>query len=321
MNSAAVSLIFLVLLCLQTVIQSILGRYSRGVLKDTYSIPSTIVFNEILKFCICIVMLKFFHKKENLLQHIIHLIKTSLVASVPGFIYFVQNMLLYIILQNTQAAVYTVIIQLKIFTTAIFSVLFLGRKLSIAQWRALALLVAGVILVEVSTSKHSDEAKDEKQNNLLGVILSLVMACCSGFSGVYMEKILKNKTANTTEKLNIWERNVQLSVYGASFALLSTFIFDGKKVLTEGYFSGWNGLTIILIIIQGVGGIFVALVMTYADNIVKGFSIGCAIVLTTIVSIFVFGTHIDMVFVIGAGFVILSIANYNDKFARVENNK
>ena len=318
MNKSLVSLTFLILLCLQTVIQSLLGRYSRGILKENYSVPSTIVFNEILKFCICVVMLKFVYKKQNLIQHIIHLIKTSLVASVPGFIYFIQNMLLYIILQNTQAAVYTVIIQLKIFTTAIFSVLFLNRKVTATQWRALTLLVIGVILVEISTSRNANEEKTGKENNLLGVILSLVMACCSGFSGVYMEKILKNKTKDS-EPLNIWERNVQLAFYGTIFALLSTFIFDGKKVITDGFFDGWSFITILLIIIQGVGGIFVALVMTYADNIVKGFSIGCAIVLTTICSHFIFGTEIDMTFVIGAAFVIISISNYNDKFAKAEN--
>ncbi|EDR26988.1 UDP-N-acetylglucosamine transporter, putative [Entamoeba dispar SAW760] len=318
MNSSVVSLIFLVLLCCQTVIQSILGRYSRGVLHETYSIPSTIVFNEILKFLICLVMLKFVHKKENLLQHVVYLIKTSIIASVPGFIYFIQNMLLYIILQNTQAAVYTVIIQLKVFTTALFSVLFLGRKLSVAQWRALALLVTGVILVEISTNRYSSEKKNETENNLLGIILSLVMACCSGFSGVYMEKILKNK-ASGTEPLNIWERNIQLCVYGCGFALLSTFIFDSNSILNNGFFGGWSYITVLLIIIQGVGGIFVALVMTYADNIVKGFSIGCAIVLTTICSIFIFGTQVDTTFIIGAAFVIISIANYNDKYAKAEN--
>ncbi|ELP83621.1 UDP-N-acetylglucosamine transporter, putative [Entamoeba invadens IP1] len=317
MDNKVISLVFLVLLCFQTVVQSILGRYSRGVLKETYSIPSTIVFNEVLKFIICLVMLKFVHHKENLFFHVIHLIKTSLVASVPGFIYFIQNMLLYIILQNTQAAVYTVIIQLKVFTTAIFSILFLGRTVTLTQWRALTLLVIGVVLVEVSANRYSGK-NDSTENNMLGIILSLVMCCCSGFSGVYMEKILKNKTETETEKLNIWERNIQLSVYGASFALLSTFIFDFAKVMKDGYFGGWSYVTLILIVIQGVGGIFVALVMTYADNIVKGFSIGCAIVLTTICSIFIFDAQIDLTFAIGAAFVILSIANYNDKYAKPE---
>ncbi|KAL7719592.1 UDP-N-acetylglucosamine transporter [Entamoeba marina] len=306
MNKSLLSLFFLILLCLQTTIQSILGRYSRGVLKETYSIPSTIVFNEILKFCICLFMLKVVEKRQNLFQHIIHLIKTSLISSVPGLIYFIQNMLLYIILQNTQAAVYTVIIQLKIFTTAVFSILFLGRKLSFTQWRALILLVCGVILVEISANRNSGK-NDETENNLLGILLM-----------VFTWKNIKNKTAGA-EPLNIWERNVQLSVYGTSFALISTFVFDGQKVLTNGFFGGWSYITILLIIIQGVGGIIVALVMTYADNIVKGFSIGSAIVLTTICSIFIFGAQVDMTFAIGASFVIISIANYNDKYAKPDN--
>lgn len=64
---------------------------------------------------------------------------------------------------------------------------------------------------------------------------------------------------------------------------------------------------------QAVGGILVAMVMKYADNIVKGFAVSVAIVMTSILSVILFGASIDMVFSVGAALVIVSIFNYNDQ--------
>ena len=45
--------------------------------------------------------------------------------------------------------------QLKILTTAVFSVLMLNKKLIKHQWLSLVVLVAGVAMVQLSDSKES----------------------------------------------------------------------------------------------------------------------------------------------------------------------
>ena len=64
---------------------------------------------------------------------------------------------------------------------------------------------------------------------------------------------------------------------------------------------------------QAAGGILVAMVMKYADNIVKGFAVSVAIVMTSLLSVVLFGVSIDLVFAVGAALVIVSIFNYNDQ--------
>ena len=98
--------------------------------------------------------------------------------------------------------------QLKILTTALFSVLMLNKKLSSVQWGSLVLLFAGVALVQVqSISATSKSAQD--QNQLVGLIAVIVSCLSSGFAGVYVEKMLKQTTAT------LWLRNVQLGMFGA----------------------------------------------------------------------------------------------------------
>jgi UDP-sugar transporter A1/2/3 len=61
-----------------------------------------------------------------------------------------QNNLLFIALSNLDAATYQVTYQLKILTTALFSVLMLGKKLDSIKWVSLIILMAGVSFVQVN---------------------------------------------------------------------------------------------------------------------------------------------------------------------------
>lgn len=68
---------------------------------------------------------------------------------IPAGLYTLQNNLLFIALSNLDAATYQVTYQLKILTTALFSVLMLGKKLDSFKWVSLFLLMLGVSLVQV----------------------------------------------------------------------------------------------------------------------------------------------------------------------------
>lgn len=84
--------------------------------------------------------------------------------SVPSIAYALQNNLDFVALSNLSAGVYQVLIrmlfhaqncaiqvttQLKVVTTAIFMMLFLGRKFSGRRWVAIVLLFSGVAAVQV----------------------------------------------------------------------------------------------------------------------------------------------------------------------------
>lgn len=61
---------------------------------------------------------------------------------------FIYISIRYIALRNIDAATYQITFQLKILTTAIFSVILMKKKLSIVQWLSLLLLMFGVALVQ-----------------------------------------------------------------------------------------------------------------------------------------------------------------------------
>ncbi|CAN0470413.1 unnamed protein product, partial [Laminaria digitata] len=112
--------------------------------------------------------------------------------AVPACLYVLQNNLNYIAVSNLDGPTFQLLYQLKILTTALFSVLMLKRVLLLKQWGALAMLAIGVGLVQVSGSKDEDDKEEsgDRQDPLMGLAAVLMACCTSGFAGVYFEKVI-----------------------------------------------------------------------------------------------------------------------------------
>jgi len=198
---------------------------------------------------------------------------------VPSFLYTVQNNLLFIALSHLTAATYQVTYQFKILTTAGLSVMMLGTRLTSDKWFALALLTIGVAIVNLSSNQAKGPvSEDASRSNLIGLAAVLSACVTSGFAGVYTEKILKQT------KASLWVRNMQMGFFGSLFALAIAFETDGPKIRKDGFMQGYTKLVWTVVLFQAVGGLIVAAVMKYADNILKCFGCAIAIVLTCFLS-------------------------------------
>jgi UDP-sugar transporter A1/2/3 len=66
---------------------------------------------------------------------------------VPAVLYLIQNNLQYFAVSLLDAATFQVTYQMKILTTALFSVIMLKRSLSGQKWFSLILLTAGIFIL------------------------------------------------------------------------------------------------------------------------------------------------------------------------------
>lgn len=301
----------LVLLTLQNALLILVMRYTRTRKGDMYFATTAVILSEGLKVLTSLGILA---AQEGTLTKLLCYLRDNiwrqpldcLKVSVPAFIYTLQNNLLYIALSNLDAATFQVSYQLKILTTALFSVLMLNKKLSPQQWSALVILFVGVALVQFrpEDSRSSKTATTDQRPSvgLFAVILSCFM---SGFAGVYFEKILKGT------KQSIWLRNVQLGSMSVIIGLITMEIKDGPKIQERGFFFGYDYAVWVVIVFQSVGGLLVAVVVKYADNILKGFATSAAIVLSCIASIYLFDFKLSFPFTTGAFLVIISVYIYS----------
>jgi UDP-sugar transporter A1/2/3 len=230
-------------------------------------------------------------------------------VSVPALLYVVQNNLQYVAISNLDAATFQVSYQLKILTTAVFSVLMLRKAILPVQWAAILALIAGVALVQLDdVPQAAGGAKpDHSTQNMTTGLIAVVSACvCSGFAGVYFEKILKGAGSKAT----LWERNVQMCFVSILLAGGGLLYNDMEFLQTRGFFYGYRAVVWAAIFTSAFGGLLTAVVVKYADNILKAFATSIAIVLSVIMSIFVFDKMPTGQFVVGAIFVNAAVYVY-----------
>ncbi|KAM4713289.1 CMP-sialic acid transporter [Anableps anableps] len=283
-------------------------RYTRTISsKDLYFSTTAVCITEVIKLTLSLGMLaketsSLERLKTTILQHIIYSPKEMLKLSVPSLVYAVQNNMAFIALSNLDAAVYQVTYQLKIPCTALCTVLMLNRSLSRLQWFSVFMLCGGVTLVQW---KPAEATKVQiEQNPFIGFVAIAIAVLCSGFAGVYFEKVLKSSDTS------LWVRNIQMYLSGIVVTLIGVYINDGKQVLEKGFFYGYTPWVCFVVFLASVGGLYTSVVVKYTDNIMKGFSAAAAIVLSTVASVLLFGLQITITFASGALLVCVSIYLY-----------
>ncbi|XP_074990889.1 UDP-galactose translocator isoform X4 [Calonectris borealis] len=197
---------------------------------------------------------------------------------------------------------------LKILTTALFSVLLLGTSLSRLQWLSLALLFAGVALVQAEQVRAPPGGPPPPPGppQSYAVGLAAVAASClsSGFAGVYFERLLKTRGGS------IWVRNVQLGAVGTAVGLAAMLAAEGSAVAALGFFYGYNPAVWAVVVNQAAGGLLVAVVVRYADNILKGFATALSILASTLASVHLFGFRPRGPFLAGTAMVLAAVYLY-----------
>ncbi|KAM3930615.1 CMP-sialic acid transporter [Leptodactylus fuscus] len=306
-----VSLVFklycLLVMTLVAAAYTVLLRYTRTVTTDMYFSTTAVCTAEVIKLLLSVVILAketgslsrlITSLRENILGSPVEMLKLS----VPSLVYALQNNMAFVALSHLDAAVYQVTYQLKIPCTALCTVLMLNRSLSKLQWLSVFILCGGVTLVQYSPAETT--AVQIEQNHWLGFGAVAVAVLCSGFAGVYFEKVLKSSDTS------LWVRNIQMYISGIIVTLAGVFLNDGEGVMKKGFFYGYTYLVWFVVLLASVGGLYTSVVVKYTDNIMKGFSAAAAIVISTIASVLIFGLQITLTFTVGALLVCVSIYTY-----------
>ena len=302
---------------------------------QAYSPASAVLLNEILKGLISfsVATLRVFNSRESpyygslplSIRHVCHEIFSadSWKLSIPAILYVIQNSLQFVAISNLPVATFQVTYQMKILTTAAFSVVLLRKSLSPTKWMALCFLALGVGIVQIQSTVSSGPHKSVDSpvgsahdaapihihimSPLKG--FGAVTAACftSGLAGVYFEMVLKGS------KADLWVRNVQLSLFSLVPALLP-ILFSNRRN-SHGFFTdllrnfgGWAWGTVA---IQTFGGLITAVVIKYSDNILKGFATSLAIILSFLASVALFDFKLTPSFLVGSTTVLAATWMYN----------
>ncbi|KRZ60977.1 UDP-N-acetylglucosamine transporter [Trichinella nativa] len=274
----------------------LLLRYSRtmNVTDGRYLSSTAVALSEVLKVVISLVMI--FHEAGYSVSEMQTQLRTEMIVKryemlkmlVPALLYIAQNNLLFLALSNLDAATYQITYQSKILTTAILSVLMLGKRLDLLKWLSLFALMCGVAIIQIPANSTVDQQFTHDWSSKVIGLSAVIIACfTSGFSGVYLELILK--TTNTS----LWMRNFQL---GTVFIMQKLTVVENCILFAQLYSAFSLDLVLYLSTIclqflktvsfRAFGGLVIGMVVKYMDNIVKVFASSISIVLSGFLSYF-----------------------------------
>ncbi|XP_039126845.1 CMP-sialic acid transporter 2-like [Dioscorea cayenensis subsp. rotundata] len=279
--------------------QAILIVWSKRAGKYDYSVTTANFSVEALKCAFSLAALVRIWKKDGVTED--NKLSMSFdevnVYPIPAALYLIKNLLQYYIFAYVDAPAYQILKNLNIISTGVLYRIILKKKLSEIQWAAFILLCAGCTTAQLNPS--SDHVL---QTPFPGWMMAIVMALLSGFAGVYTEAIIKKRPSRNINVQNFW-----LYVFGMIFNLIAICVQDYDAVMNKGFFHGYSFITVCMVFNHALSGIAVSMVMKYADNIVKVYSTSVAMLLTAVVSVFLFSFHLSLAFFLGSTIVSVSI--------------
>ena len=298
----------LLVLVVQNASLVLLTRWSRSHRTTTlYKSSTLILVAEVMKMVSCLIYLFIeTEKKQQYGQKLYHSVfcLETVKLGVPAALFMLQNYLLFVSLSNLDAMTFQLLSQIKLLLAAVFSVLLLERYLSCVQWSSVMLLTIGIMMS--SQGKGSEKTSSQAaQNSVLGVVSCVVSGISSAFASVYFEKILKGTPPS------IAVRNIQLGIFSLALSVVSMLAVDGIPGRDFAFFDGYGSSTWLLASIHAGGGILVAVVVKFADNILKGFATGVAIIVSGVYAAIAWGFTPTPGFIAGAIVVTFGTCIYN----------
>ena len=183
----------------------LLMRASKVLAPTKYNSTVAVVVTEVLKLPLSLLLLCYEKRGvgaawTQLRRDVCGQPMDTLKLSIPALLYTLQNNCLFIAVEHLEAAVFQVTYQLKTLTTAVLTVVMLGRPLKVNQWIALLLLMAGAAMVQEPKKGGKKGAEASNRGLVLGITATVFACVCSSVASVYLEKIL------VESKPSVWVR-------------------------------------------------------------------------------------------------------------------
>jgi solute carrier family 35 (UDP-sugar transporter), member A1/2/3 len=126
------------------------------------------------------------------------------------------------------------------------------------------------------------------------------------------------------EPPSLWIRNMQLAFFSMIFAylqgcyersatmeasMLHSLLDDEKTAELDErpFLHGFTMYVWLLVAIQACGGLLVAAVMKYADNVLKGLAMGVGVVVASVLSTILFDVQLSRQFALGGAIIFASV--------------
>jgi len=328
-------LALLLLIVLQNSSYTLLRRYSRGVLHESYTSSSVLGVAETIKFVTSFLMLDTGSGATSTLKNRFKVAQNALLGSrpmlVPAVVYLVMNMLSFVAIDRIDATVFAMGAQLKMLTTAVSSRYVLGRIFTKSQWLAICCLTLSVMIVTCQRGLGQNSGGQTSQkiphssdwtSFCIGCGALALEVVLSGWISAYLEKYLKDGA------FSVWARNFQVAAFsmvmycsvdiyltyfqaeqndGSTMPVIQPIGLASSRIL-----KGWSIYTCMLAFLGASGGLLVAFATKHADAVAKTIATAMALVLVVVLETVLLNVPFDPVVCMASSLTLLTMESYRE---------
>eukprot|EP00096_Caligus_rogercresseyi_P006532 TRINITY_DN2302_c0_g1_i1.p1 TRINITY_DN2302_c0_g1~~TRINITY_DN2302_c0_g1_i1.p1 ORF type:complete len:338 (-),score=29.17 TRINITY_DN2302_c0_g1_i1:196-1209(-) len=216
--------------------------------------------------------------------------KSSLKYVIPSLLYAVNNNIYFFGLTLVPPPIWLILCSMRTLVTAFIYRVFLKREINYLQYLGIACIVSSLVIAKIPDVMYYSVNKVP----FTAISLALVASCLSALAAIYTELLFKSKSASNSSSESFLVKQFWLYFYGiivstllhiASNPSYSIITFRNDIVDMNPY---TLGAFIVALACGSIGGLTVASILKYLDNIVKEYSGSFANVLTAILSSFLF---------------------------------
>jgi len=305
----------LVSLVLQNAGMILVTKYTFREGAARYSYASVVLLSEACKLLCCLFFeMKALSWSSKRLASSLSFTATNLVMLVPATMYVLQNIFQFAAINGLSPAVYVTGAQLKVVSTAFFSVLLLKKRLCFRQIVSFVPLMVGVALVQLeSTSARSNAVE---RNNITACVSLLIAITLSGLAGTLLELLFKRQNES------IWAKNIFLSIFSLPSAIYA-FVIDVRptgdlKNMLKQLIIGFDFYVMTITLLLALGGMLTAMVMKYAGTLTKCYAVSISIVICMCASEVYGAQKLTVHTLAGSSLVVASVFLYAHASSRSE---
>ena len=253
------------------------GRYE-------YLVLSTVVLTELAKLLVSLFFYVVFVKPTRRTHNALSRREIASFA-VPALVYALNNALVFAIVADIRPSSFQILSAFKTVFTLVLFRLVLKKIPTSNQYVAVLLLAAGAAVSRLSSVEGCIDESRESDGGALGVVLTLVSCLASSVGGISNELLLKKDGGLHPLSL----QNALLYGFGVVVNSVALLIRNGSYLAAHGFFDGYDGRTIILILINTITGISISAVLKFGNNILRVYAHSGAMLLSMTVEMLAFG--------------------------------
>jgi len=245
--------------------------------------------------------------------------------AVPGAVYMIVDNLYFVMVSYISPATVQLLWNMKVVWTALLMYCVMKTRVQCMQWLAIAMLVAALVLSKFDkAAETTDEAAldgtpltlrqlhdaDVKRGNfMMGLMFCVFGSILVSGGNVGCEWLMKRSPQQSVH----WQ-NMQLYLFGIVFSMMVLFMRLHRDSSEESswtlMFKGFEGRTLLVILIQACSGIIIGAMLKFTDNMMVIFSHVCAMFTVSIGSSLFFGFVMRWNFVAGLLLASASLWGY-----------